>query len=60
MAFTHTLLAATFLLMAILWQQPRVLWAMSFFLVTATGAWQWYRDVPPAELALPWMALAIC
>ncbi|MCB0034187.1 MAG: hypothetical protein KDE51_09215, partial [Anaerolineales bacterium] len=55
----HTLLAASFLLIAILWQRPRVLWAMSFLLLTASAAWQGYRGASPVELTLPWALLAI-
>ncbi len=58
-AAVHLLLAGTMVLTAVLWQQPRLLWGMSFFLLTATAAWQGGRGATPAELMLPWALLAV-
>ncbi|MCB8923880.1 MAG: hypothetical protein H6662_20060, partial [Ardenticatenaceae bacterium] len=58
-AVVHPLLAAEMLGAALLWQQPRLLWLMSLFLVSGTGAWQGNRGAAPAELTLPWALLAI-
>lgn len=58
-AVTHLLLAGVMVLTAVLWQQPRALWGMSLFLLTASAAWQGGRGATPAELILPWALLAI-
>jgi hypothetical protein len=58
-AVTHLLLAGVMVLTAVLWQQPRALWGMSLFLLTASAAWQGGRGATPAELILPWTLLAI-
>ncbi|MCL4265730.1 MAG: hypothetical protein KJ069_21130 [Anaerolineae bacterium] len=58
-ALTHLLLAGVMVLTGILWQQPRALWGMSLFLLTASAAWQGGRGAAPAELILPWALLAI-
>lgn len=58
-AVVHLLLAATMLLAARLWQRPRPLWLVSFFLLTATAMWQGARGATPSQLSLPWALLAI-
>ncbi|MFO7539888.1 MAG: DUF2157 domain-containing protein, partial [Chloroflexota bacterium] len=58
-AFVHLLLAGTMLLALRLWQQPRLMWLVSLFLVTAAAAWQGGRGAAPAELVLPWTLLSI-
>jgi cbb3-type cytochrome oxidase subunit 3 len=58
-ALVHLLLAANVLLALRLWQQPRLMWPVGLFLVTATAAWQGGRGAAPAELALPWALLSI-
>lgn len=55
----HPLLAATMLLAARLWRQPRLLWLTSLFLVVGSAAWQGGRGATPAELALPWALLSV-
>lgn len=58
-AVTHLLLAGVMVLTAVLWQQPRALWGMSLFLLTAAAAWQGGRGATPAELILPWALLSV-
>ncbi|MBX3058480.1 MAG: hypothetical protein KF770_18610 [Anaerolineae bacterium] len=58
-AVTHLLLAGVMVFTAVLWQQPRALWGMSLFLLTASAAWQGGRGAAPTELILPWALLAI-
>lgn len=58
-AVVHLLLAGVMVLTAVLWQQPRALWGMSLFLLTAAAAWQGGRGATPTELILPWALLAI-
>ncbi|MGB0385836.1 MAG: hypothetical protein ACPGWR_13530 [Ardenticatenaceae bacterium] len=55
----HLLLAATMLMGASLWLEPRLMWGMSLFLLSASAAWQATRGATPAELALPWALLSI-
>jgi len=55
----HLLLALFMFLAAVLWQQSRLMWGMSLFLLTGSAAWQASRGATPAELALPWALLSI-
>ncbi|HRQ37140.1 MAG TPA: hypothetical protein PLD25_04395 [Chloroflexota bacterium] len=58
-AVVHLLLAGVMVFTAVLWQQPRALWGMSLFLLTASAAWQGGRGATPTELILPWALLAV-
>lgn len=55
----HLLLALTLLLTAWLRQDAQLVWLISLFLLSSSGAWQGNRVTTPTELALPWGLLSI-
>ena len=55
----HLVLAAAMLMAAIMWQQPRLMWGMSLFLLSGSAAWQASLGATPPQLALPWALLSI-